>query len=201
MGLRTRRWPVAAALTVACLTAGCNAGGSAPAAVASTGSPGPATVPAASSPIAASVAPAVVAPGAIHSGTPLPTVVTVTPPRLPPPAPYVAPCVAYLLPKQIVLQVSPATGAATIGWRSDGDTSVTSYRVSAVSQQLVAGSQPARLTATVARGAGCAPLSVSIAGLMHPATYVFWLEEGRVDRVTGVLRYTMVGQSPAVLVP
>lgn len=201
MSFRTRPWPVAAAVLVSCLTAGCHSGASAPAAVSVAGSPGPATAPAASAPIAATVAPPVVAPGAIHSGTPLPTVLTPTPPRLPPPAPYVAPCVAYLSPKQIPLQVSPGTGTATVGWRSDGDTSVPSYRVSAVSQRLVTGSQPAPITATVARGAGCGPLSVSITGLIHPVFYVFWLEEGRVDRVTGVLRYTMVGQSAAVLVP
>ncbi len=200
---RTRRWPVAAAVVVASLTAGCHAGGSAPAAVSSAGAPVPAAVPAASSPIAVTVAPAVVAPGAVHSGTPLPTVVVPTPARVtaPSPATYVVPCVAYPAPKQILPQVSPGSGTATVGWRSDGDTTVTTYRVTAVSQQLVAGSQPAPPTATVARGAGCGSLSVTITGLSHQVSYVFWLEEGRVDAATGALRYTMVGQSGAVLVP
>jgi hypothetical protein len=77
---------------------------------------------------------------------------------------------------------------------------VRSYRVSAISQQLYAGTQPAPPTVTVARGVGCGPLSVTLTGLTHGTDYVFWLEEGDPDP-TGGLRYWLVGQSPGVLIP
>jgi hypothetical protein len=88
-----------------------------------------------------------------------------------------------------------------VQWRSDGDGTVQSYRVSAISQRLVAGTQPAPPTATVARGAGCSALSSSFRGLRHGTAYVFWLEEGVPDRPAGALRYWLVGQSTGVLVP
>jgi hypothetical protein len=77
---------------------------------------------------------------------------------------------------------------------------VQSYRVSAISQRLVAGNQPAAPSITTAGGVGCGPVTVSFSGLRHGTGYVFWLEEGIPDP-TGGLRYWMVGQSPGALVP
>lgn len=200
MSLSMRRRCIVPAALCACLATGCQAGTSAPAVAGPTGAPMAAAAAPAASPIAVTVAPAQVAPGAVHSGMPLPTAITVpsTPPK---PATYVAVCAPYLSPKQIPLAVSPGSGSATVTWRSDGDTTVAGYRVSAVSQRLVAGSQQAPVTATSARGGGCTSPSVTLSGLGHQVSYVFWLEEAHTDPVTKTLRYTMVGQSAAVLVP
>jgi hypothetical protein len=87
-----------------------------------------------------------------------------------------------------------------VGWLSDGDATVRSYRLSAISQRLVAGTQPAAPSITTAPGVGCGPRSVSFSGLSRGTAYVFWLEEGTPDPAGG-LRFWMVGQSSAVLVP
>lgn len=192
---------VVPAVLVACLAAGCHAGGSTAAVSSATGGPVVSTG-AASAPIAVTVAPALVAPGAVHSGTPMLTVPAVPAPSVPKtPSRATVACPTYLMPKQIPLQVSTTSGTATVSWGSDGDTTVTSYRVAAVSQRLVSGSQPAPTTATAASGAGCPPLSLTLRGLSHGVPYVFWLEEGSVAPANGALRYTLVGQSAAVIVP
>jgi hypothetical protein len=118
---------------------------------------------------------------------------------MPRPARYVAPCLSLPSPKRVALQVSPGSGSAVVGWTGDGDGAVRSYRVSAISQRLVAGTQPAPPTATVAPGVGCRPLSASFSGLRHGAAYVFWLEEGIPDRAGG-LRFWQVGRSAGVVV-
>jgi hypothetical protein len=95
--------------------------------------------------------------------------------------------------------VSPGSGSAVVRWTGDGDSTVHSYRVSAISQRLVAGTQPPPPTATTARGVGCGPRSVSFGGLRHGSGYVFRLEEAIPDPAGG-LRYWQVGQSSGVLV-
>jgi hypothetical protein len=192
-GARRLAWlPAVAVLSV---LAGCQSGGSTMGVVPASAPPG-AIVPPAGSPISVTVAPAVVAPGATQTSMPVPSLVAVAPR----PAPYVAPCGRYPSPKQIPLQVSPGSGSAVVGWLSDGDSTVRSYRVSAISQQLVAGNQPAPPTVTTARGVSCGPLRISFTGLQHGAGYVFWLEEGDPDPAGG-LRYWQVGQTAGVLVP
>jgi hypothetical protein len=196
------RWP---ALVVAgaagCLLSGCQLGAATSAAVVSPSMLPASTLAAVQSPIAVGVAPAAVAPGAVHTAGAVPSIAA-PPAVLPSPArtTYTVPCRPYSSPKQIALQVSPGS-AATITWTSDGDASVSSYRVSAVSQRLVAGTQPSYPTATIARGAGCRSVSVTLSGLRHGTPYVFWLEEASVDPSTHVLVYTLVGESGGVLVP
>jgi hypothetical protein len=192
-----RRLALLPAVAVACLLAGCQAGGS-PVAVASASPPSGVVVPPAAPPISVTVAPASVAPGAVHVGTRMPAVATAL--SLPSPARYVAPCPSYPLPKQIPVHVSPGSGSALVSWVSDGDGTVRSYRVSAISQRLVAGAQPAAPSITTARGVGCGPRGVSFSGLRHGTAYVFWVEEGSPDPAGG-LRFWMVGQSTGVLVP
>ena len=197
------RWPaLAVAGALGCLLSGCQLGGPTTAAVISP-SMLPASTPAAvQSPVAVAVAPAAVAPGATRTGAVVPSIVAplAALPSLPHTT-YTAPCRPHAWPKQIQLQVSPGSAAATVTWTSDGDARVSSYRVSAVSQHLVAGTQPAYPTATIARGAGCRAVSVSLSGLRHGTPYVFWLEEASVDPSTHVLVYTLVGQSGGVVVP
>lgn len=196
------------AVAASCLLTACQGTGSSAAA-----STNQATAPAAAagaagpSPIIVTVAPAALAPGAARTGVPAwvaptPTVSAPTPVSPAPPVlPAAPPCARYPSPKQIPVQVSPGSGTATVSWRSDGDASVQSYRITAVSQQLVAGSQPAPPTATVPRGVGCSQLGLTLSGLAHAVRYVFWLEEASPDPVSGTLRYTLVGQSTGVLIP
>ena len=193
---RTRpgRLTVLPAVAVAGLLAGCSAGGPTTTA-APVGPPSGLVVAPTAAPVKVTVAPASVAPGAL-----LP--VTGATPSLPalPPAHYVPPCPNYPRPEQIPLHASPGSGSAQVSWVSDGNTSVRSYRVSAISQRLVAGSQPAAPTITAPPGVGCGPHSVRFSGLRHGTGYVFWLEEGIPDP-TGGLRYWQVGESIGVLVP
>jgi hypothetical protein len=190
---RAGRLAVLPAAAVACLLAGCQGGGPTTTA-APAGPPSGVVVAPTAAPIKVTVAPASVAPGAM-----LPPVPTPSLPALPPP-PSVAPCPRYPRPKQIPLHVAPGSGSAQVSWVSDGDVSVRSYRVTALSQQLVGGTQPAAPTLTTPRGTGCGSRSVSFSGLSHRAGYVFWLEEGIPDP-NGALRYWMVGQSTGVHVP
>lgn len=182
--------PVAA---VACLLAGCQAGGSTTTAPA--GPPSGLVVSPTAPPIKVTVAPASVAPGALFPATGA----TPSLPALPSPR-YVPPCPRYPQPEQIPLQITPGSGSAKVSWVSDGDASVRSYRVSAISQRLVGGTQPAAPTITTPPGVGCGPRSVSFSGLRRGTGYVFWLEQGVPDP-TGGLRYWMVGQSTGVFVP
>jgi hypothetical protein len=73
------------------------------------------------------------------------------------------------------LEVTPAVGAATVAWLNAGDSSVKSYRVAAVPQELVVGSQPALNWVQVAPGTGCATVSTSVGGLTSGGHYIFWL--------------------------
>lgn len=207
-GRRIRWLKLVAALMVGGVLTACQAN-STPAATSSITPVPSATAPAAAAaaPIAVTVAPALLAPGAVRTGTPAPTVLT--PPASTPSSirtiavrpRNTAPCTPYPSPKQIPLQVSTGFGTATISWLSDGDTTVASYRVSAISQQLVAGTQPAHPTVTIARGPGCAQLRVTLAALGHRVPYVFWLEEARVAPGSGSAQYTLVGRSSGVLIP
>ena len=191
-----RRLGLVPAVAVACLLAGCQSASS-PAATVAAGPPSGTVLPPAGAPIPVTVAPATVAPGATRTGLPTAPVVA---PSMPSAPPYVAPCPAIPSPKRIAVHVSPASGSAVVQWLSDGDGSVQSYRVSALSQRLVAGTQPAPPTATVARGVGCSSRSVTFRGLRHGTAYVFWLEEASPDHPAGGLRYWLVGQSAGVRV-
>jgi hypothetical protein len=96
--------------------------------------------------------------------------------------------------------VQPGAGTATVSWQADGAPDVQGYRVSAVDQQLVAGGQPAPRQQTVAQPEGCAPVSVTMAGLTPGGSYVFWLEEQTFDPATEVVRFVQVGRSGAVVI-
>lgn len=195
---RARRLAVLPAVAIACLLAGCQAGAT-PVLAAPVGPPSGVVLPPAAPPIPVTVAPATVAPGALRVA-PFPAGLPAT--SLPPlkPAPSVAPCPNHPGPTQIPVHVALGAGSARVSWVSDGDPTVRSYRVTAMSQRLVGGTQPAAPTTTTARGTGCSPRSVSFSGLRRATPYVFWLEEA-IPEPTGGLRYWMVGQSAGVLVP
>jgi hypothetical protein len=109
-------------------------------------------------------------------------------------------CGGYSSPKRITPGVVAGSGSATVTWQSDARKEVGSYQVSAVSQQLVTGAQPAPVTATAAQPTGCQQVTVTVTGLVPGQYYVFWLEEQVTSPSTGRVRLDQVGSSAAVLI-
>jgi hypothetical protein len=129
--------------------------------------------------------------------------------EVPRPAPYgvvpnlvpsPAPCGGYSTPKQINPGAVPGTGSATVSWMSDNRAEVTGYRVQAVAQTIVSGTQPEPVKKTAAQPSGCVEVSTTITGLTSGETYVFWLEEAVVDSTTSVTRLVQVGTSAPVTI-
>ncbi|GAB3324973.1 hypothetical protein GCM10027451_49580 [Geodermatophilus aquaeductus] len=114
----------------------------------------------------------------------------------PPPAQ----CGGYGSLRQVPPGVVPGPGSATVSWQADGRDVVQGYRVSAVSQQLVTGAQPAPPQVTVGQRADCGEVTATVGGLTSGVAYVFWLEEMVLDADTGVTEYEQVGWSPAVVI-
>jgi len=109
-------------------------------------------------------------------------------------------CGGYTSPKRITPGVVAGAGSATVTWQSDNRTEVQSYQVSAISQTLVTGTQPAPVTATAAQPDGCQQISVTVTGLVPGQYYVFWMEEQLTSPTTGLPRLEQVGSSAAVLI-
>jgi hypothetical protein len=109
-------------------------------------------------------------------------------------------CGGYTTPKRITPGVVPGAGSATVTWQSDNRGEVQSYQVSAISQTLVTGAQPAPVTATAAQPTGCQQVSVTVTGLVPGQSYVFWMEEQIISPTTGVPRLEQVGSSSPVLI-
>jgi hypothetical protein len=118
----------------------------------------------------------------------------VSPKTSPPPAS----CGGYSTPRKITPGVVAGTGSATLSWMADNHSDVQGYRVRAVSQQLVPGTQPDPPTQSVAQVTGCATASATMTGLASGVYYVFWLEEAQLDTATGVVRDVQVGESEPV---
>ena len=122
--------------------------------------------------------------------------VGVSPKLTPPPAK----CGGYATPRKVTPTVVPGTGAATVSFPADSSATVRSYRVQAVSQRLVGGSQPARVVATVPQRSGCRQITVTVSGLRSRTPYVFFLDEETADPHYPVTRFVQVGQSEAVVI-
>jgi hypothetical protein len=120
----------------------------------------------------------------------------VSPTTSPPPAA----CGGYSTPRRISPRVVPGPGSASVSWPADTHADVQGYRVRAVSQRLVSGIQPDPVTVAVGQVGTCTTVTAQVAGLDRGVHYVFWLEEGQLDRASGVVRYVQVGESDAVLV-
>ncbi len=114
----------------------------------------------------------------------------------PPPAE----CGGYGNPRQVPPGVVAGAGSATVSWQADGRSAVQGYRVTAVSQQLVGGEQPAPPQVSVGQRAGCGEVTATLGGLTPGAPYVFWLEEALLDGTTGVTDYVQVGWSNPVVI-
>ncbi|MGY1691336.1 hypothetical protein [Geodermatophilus sp. SYSU D01105] len=154
----------------------------------------PAQEPAVAPPVVAT-GPAPVAPRGVDIDVPNPVVPRGTP-LVTEPGPSM--CGGYANPRRILPAVVPGPGTATVTWQSDGHTDVVRYRVQAVSQQLVAGPQPAPPALVAAQPEGCDPVTVRFAGLQRGVPYVFWLEEEVRDSLS--TQWVQVGTTTPVVI-
>ena len=111
-----------------------------------------------------------------------------------------APCGGHATPRRVSPGAVPGPGSATVSWQAGGRAEVLGYRVSAVSQTLVPGVQAAPVQRTVDQPADCAPVTVTLPGLVPGDAYVFWLEEQTVDAETSEVRFVQVGTSQPVVI-
>lgn len=111
-----------------------------------------------------------------------------------------APCGGHTSPRRVSPGAVAGPGSATVSWQAGGRAEVLGYRVSAVSQTLVPGGQPAPVQRTVGQPADCAPVTVTLGGLVPGDAYVFWLEEETVDVATSEVRFVQIGTSQPVVI-
>ncbi|MGY2080839.1 hypothetical protein [Modestobacter sp. SYSU DS0657] len=110
------------------------------------------------------------------------------------------PCGGFSSPRRMTPGVVPGPGSATVSWMTAGRAEVLSYRVSAVSQQLVPGEQADPVRQVVPAAEGCQEQAVVLAGLAPGVPYVFWLEEETLSPSTGTTRLYQVGTSAPVVI-
>jgi hypothetical protein len=120
----------------------------------------------------------------------------VVPKTVPPPAR----CGGYSTPRKVTPTVVAGPASASVSFPSDPSSTVQGYRVEAVSQQLVTGSQPPHVVGTAPQRTGCGQVTVQLTGLVSGQPYVFWLEEKQVDAVTGKTQFVGVGSSEPVVI-
>src|SRR5581483_2003720 len=102
--------------------------------------------------------------------------------------------------KMDTLSVTPGSGTAVVAWQNAGGSAVTSYRVAAESQTLYGGEQSPVPWVSTPPPSACGLVTTSVTGLHHGEYYVFWLDAVATD-LRGGSRDTMIGRSPAVLIP
>jgi len=110
------------------------------------------------------------------------------------------PCGSSTTPRRIVPNAVAGPGSATVTWLADSREEVLSYRVSAVSQELVEGEQAGPVPVVVAKPATCSELTATIPGLVPGDAYVIWMEEEVLSPSTGVARMVHVGISDPVVI-
>ena len=103
-------------------------------------------------------------------------------------------------PRRVTPGVTPGAGSAVVTWQASDAAEVQGYRVSAVSQQLVGGTQPDPVRQTVGQQDGCPQMSVTVTGLRSGVPYVFWLEEQTASNVRTTVRWVQVGTSDPVVI-
>ena len=78
--------------------------------------------------------------------------------------------------------VAPSTTSAVVSWYSVGGDNLVQFRLTAISQDLVAGKQRDVGFVTVVPGAPCGPMSARISGLDRKTGYVFSVDAVVVSR-------------------
>jgi hypothetical protein len=152
----------------------------------------PSTVPTA--PTTVGLAPVIPRPGTFTVPRPVPHG------ELPTYVPRPEPCGGYTTPQHITPGAVAGVGSATISWQADNRAEVVGYRVQAVDQMLVTGTQPAPVQQTVAQPGGCVAVTATVTGLTSGDPYVFWLEEQVTDATSDVTRFVQVGTSDPVVI-
>jgi hypothetical protein len=110
------------------------------------------------------------------------------------------PCGSPGSPRRVTPDAVAGAGSATVTWLGGDRAEVLSYRVSAVSQTLVAGAQAAPVSQVVAKPATCSELTATLTGLTPGDAYVIWMEEETRSPSTGVARMVHVGTSAPVVI-
>jgi hypothetical protein len=87
-----------------------------------------------------------------------------------------------------------------VTWPNAGDSTVVTYRVAAVSQNMSARSQAAPTWVNVAPGAGCGPVTTTIRGLRRGDRYVFWLDAVVKDAASATAE-TTIAESVGLQIP
>jgi hypothetical protein len=110
------------------------------------------------------------------------------------------PCGGSTSPRRITPNAVAGPGSATVTWLADAREEVLSYRVSAVSQELIEGEQIGPIPVVVDKPATCSELTATIPGLVPGEAYVIWMEELTLSPSTGVARMVQVGTSDPVVI-
>jgi hypothetical protein len=94
----------------------------------------------------------------------------------------------------IPMQITPGKGSLTITWPRQYESD---YRIAAVPQPLVAGSQPAVKWTDVPTGTGCT-VTTTITGLKSGTPYVVWLDAPNTGHHRDGTRHPYSGRSGVV---
>jgi hypothetical protein len=97
-------------------------------------------------------------------------------------------------PVLIPLTITPGKGSLTVSWPRQHDSN---YRITAVPQPLVSGSQPAYTWRTVAAGSGCT-ITATLSGLSSRKPYVVWLDAPNSGYQPDGTRHPYAGESGVV---
>jgi hypothetical protein len=92
----------------------------------------------------------------------------------------------------------PGAGTLTVTWWHPGDPTVQSYRVAAVSQQLVYGVQPSPTWVAVTPATGCQAMTTTLSGLARNSTYVVWVDAVSKTSLGTTTDEVMVGRSSVI---
>ncbi|HEX8346311.1 MAG TPA: hypothetical protein VF657_16455 [Actinoplanes sp.] len=126
--------------------------------------------------------------GGVRSQTPAPGM---SPRPADPDCASIRPAGQVLIP----VTVTPGARSLSVRWPRDGGSST--YRVTAVPQDLVSGDQPPVVWQSVAAGTGCT-VSASITGLVSGKPYVVWLDAPGTGYLTDGARNPYSGRSGVV---
>jgi hypothetical protein len=99
------------------------------------------------------------------------------------------------------LTVTAARGTGTVTWPNAGDPQMVSYRLAAVPQKLLAGTQAPIAWQTIVPGQGCVMMTATVTGLNSNEYYIFWLDAVTVPPTNYYTEDVMVARSIPVLIP
>jgi hypothetical protein len=97
-------------------------------------------------------------------------------------------------PVLIPLTITPGKGSLTVTWPQEYNSN---YRITAVPQPLVAGSQPVPVWQNVAPSGGCT-VTATVSGLKSGTPYVVWLDAPNTGHERDGARHPYAGESGVV---